>query len=175
MTLFVETAMSDEEPTVDVRGLDTEVNANDLLEAAQAVAEQPDGEGATQSGDVIVFDDECDDSDCYVIYVGDGWSSLTTPRKLMSNAEDAIDTQQSFIEYVKQNTEEWDYSCEVGEKVKNTHASGFGVGYDYLLWRDYGMKRDRFDSFDNLEGVEVGFMKPVDDGIMYGLDDCRDE
>jgi len=175
MGLFVETAMSDEEPTVDVRGLDTEVNANDLLEAAQAVADQPNGEGAAQSGNVVVTDDGYNDDDCRVILLGDGESYTKNTETLISDAEDAIDTQQSFEDYVKENTEKWDYSCEVGEKVKNTHASGFGVGYDYLLWRDYGMKRDRFDSFDNLEGVEVGFMKPVDDGIMYGLDDCRDE
>jgi len=166
--------MSDEEPTVDVRGLDTEVNANDLLEAAQAVADEPNGEGSAQSGDVIVADDGYVDVDCNVILVGESESRLTDTEALISKAEDAIDAQQSFEDYVKENADKYDFKCRIGKKVKNIHASGFGHGYDYLLCRDYGMSRGRFDSFDNVEGIEIGFMKPVDDGIMYGLDDVRE-
>ena len=171
MGLFVETAMSEEEPTVDVRGLDTEVNANDLLEAAQAVADQPNGEGVAQSGDIIVFDDECDDSDCYVISVGSGWSSLTTPRKLMSNAEDAIDTQQSFIEYVKNIENVYPTSNTFQPAVETPLGREEGIAISYSPH----IGGHEMEALIDDDGVFVGKVRADHDTVYVHLTDERDE
>ena len=171
MGLFVETAMSEEEPTVDVRGLDTEVNANDLLEAAQAVADQPNGEGAAQSGNVVVTDDGYVDDDCRVILLGDGESYTTNTETLISDAEDAIDTQQSFIEYVKNIENVYPASNTFQPAVETPLGREEGIAISYSPH----IGGHEMEALIDDDGVSVGKVRADHNTVYVHLTDERDE
>ena len=171
MGLFVETAMSDEEPTVDVRGLDTEVNANDLLEAAQVVSDQPNGEGAAQSGDVVVVDDSCSDPDCRVVLIGEGVSHLTDTEALTDMAEDAIDTQQSFIEYVKNIENVYPTSNTFQPVVETPLGREEGIAISYSPH----IGGHEMEALIDDDGVFVGKVRADHNTVYVHLTDERDE
>jgi hypothetical protein len=162
--------MSDEEPTVDVRGLDREVNANDLLEAAQKVAEQPVGEGSAQSGDVVVADDSCHDDDCRVIVIGESHSGLFKPKELIDMTEDVIGTQQLLIEYVK-NIENIYWRSNTFQPAIETplhHEEGIAISYSPHI------SGSEMEALIDDDGVSVGTVKAYNDTVYVHLRDERD-
>lgn len=80
--------MSDN-PTVEYDG--TELDAQDLLDAAKVVERDPDGHGAAHRGDVIVMDDGVGDPDVWVGKLDVGALGLYEVDKVVADAQEALE------------------------------------------------------------------------------------
>jgi len=158
------------ENTVEVDGV--EFNAENLLEAAQNVAEQPDGCGMSLVDDVCVVDDGHDDRDVKIHSDG----NVSAPRFDVNRAVDMAETvlEDTLESYVKQLLDGIDGETEIGDEIKGRMSNTFGHGYDLLLWKHYSLTAEIMRELIDNDGIEVGYVRPVDNGVLVGLNDARE-
>ena len=157
------------ENTVEIAGV--AYDEENLFEAAQDVAEQSDGRGISVVGDVCIIDDGHDDSDVKIRKDGRVGSAIVDINTILDKAETAH--EYTFESYVKQLVGNIDGNVKVGVEVKNHIADMFGHGYDILLWKNYSLTFDLMRELIDDDGVEIGYVRPVNSGVLVGLNDSR--
>lgn len=155
--------------TVTIRGV--ELNAEDLLTAAQAVKEQPSGEGdAVQAGSVVVGDDRHDDPDVNVIDVEGG--TVSTHRnvdEIIEMAEEAI--TPPFVDYLKQETDVMTQTNDFEEM-----SGGARVIYEEEQHRRPGIvfRQRELRSLDEDPNVRLGELTTDQDEYVLEVHDERE-
>ena len=158
------------ENTVEIAGV--AYDEENLFEAAQDVAEQSDGRGISVVGDVCIIDDGHDDSDVKIRKDGRIDSARVDVDYAIDKAESAL--EDSFESYVKNAVADYGGETEIGEEVKGRMSNHFGHGYDILLWKHYSLTSDLTRELIDDDGIEFGYVRPVDNGILVGLNDSRE-
>jgi hypothetical protein len=158
------------ENTVEITGV--AYNAENLLEAAQDVAQQPDGRGMSLVGDICVIDDGHDDGHVEIRKDGRVGSVRGDINTILEKAETELG--EGFESYVKHLVGNIDGNIKIGVEVKNHISDMFGHGYDLLLWKHYSLTADLMRELTEDGGIELGYVRPVERGVMVGLNDSRE-
>jgi hypothetical protein len=112
-------------PTVEYS--DTAINAYDLRDAVEA--HDFDDNPVAQAGDVIIADDQFDDTDVDVIAIDQGTVAYRDIDTVASDAEDAIDSFEDGVLYLRaESTQSYDNPC--GFEIPLEQSDAYVIDYD---------------------------------------------